>query len=59
MKRQVISMKKSTNLSIDEAYQFFIKKAKIRNLLERTLRTYNDHYRIFSELMAIMLQPTF
>ena len=51
MKRQVISMKKSTNLSIDEAYQFFIKKAKIRNLSERTLRTYNDHYRIFSELI--------
>ena len=51
MKRQVITMQKSTNLSIDEAFSNFIKKSKIRNLSDKTLNTYHNHYKVFSELI--------
>lgn len=51
MKRQVITMQKSKNLSIDEAFSNFIKKSKIRNLSDKTLNTYHNHYKVFSELI--------
>lgn len=46
--KQQITMNTSQNLSIEEAYQLFIRKANIRNLSEQTIQTYNNHFKIFS-----------
>ncbi|WP_099466695.1 tyrosine-type recombinase/integrase [Konateibacter massiliensis] len=47
--KQQITMTKSQNLSIEEAYQLFIRKATIRNLSEKTIRTYGNHFKLFSK----------
>jgi hypothetical protein len=47
--KQQITMNKSQNLSIEEAYQLFIRKAHIRNLSEQTIKTYNNHFGFFSQ----------
>lgn len=47
MKKQ-LTMSKNINLSIDDAFQNFIKKSKIRNLSDKTLTTYQNHYKVFS-----------
>ena len=41
--KQKITMKKSKNLSIREAYELFERKARVRNLSEATLKTYGYH----------------
>lgn len=47
--KQKITMNKSQNLSIEESYQLFIRKALVRNLSEQTITTYNNHFRMFSQ----------
>ena len=42
-------MTKSTDLSVEEAFNLFIRKAKVRNLSDRTTTTYQYHYNMFSE----------
>lgn len=42
-----ISMKTQQNLSILQAYELFKKKAKVKNLSERTIQTYDRHMRSF------------
>lgn len=51
-------MNPSSDRSIEEAYQLFIKKAKVRNLSEKTIQTYNNHYKIFSEVYDTSLPLT-
>lgn len=47
--KEKITMIKSTDLSIEEAFNLFLRKVKVRNLSEKTIKTYNNHYNIFSE----------
>lgn len=56
--KQKIQMNPSSDRSIEEAYQLFIKKAKVRNLSEKTIQTYNNHYKIFSEVYDTSLPLT-
>ena len=42
-------MDKKTNITVDEAFQNFIRKCKVRNLAETTISTYTVHYKIFEE----------
>ncbi len=44
-----ITMDKKTNITVDEAFQNFIRKCKVRNLAETTISTYTVHYKIFEE----------
>jgi len=44
---QKISMSKSTDLTMREGFDNFIKKCAIKNLSPATLRVYNLHYRMF------------
>lgn len=46
--RTKIQMSKSTNLTVQEAHERFIRKCTVKNLSELTIRTYNDHFKIFS-----------
>ena len=46
--RTRIQMTKSNNLTIHEAHEQFIRKCKVRNLSEKTLKTDSNHYRIFT-----------
>lgn len=36
-----ISMSKKTNLTVEEAFEIFIRKCKVRNLSDQTIRNYN------------------
>ena len=56
--KQKIQMNPSSDRSIEEAYQLLIKKAKVRNLSEKTIQTYNNHYKIFSEVYDTSLPLT-
>lgn len=42
-----IRMTQQQNLSIEKAMELYIRKAKVRNLSEDTLRTYQCHFNIF------------
>ena len=45
--KQVMTMNKKQNLSIEEAMELFIKKAQVRNLSPDTLKTYQCHFSMF------------
>lgn len=47
--KQKISMTKNENLTLDEAFELFIRKAKVRNLSENTITTYTCHYGLFNK----------
>ena len=42
--RQRISMKKTTEMTLKEAYELFERKGRVRNLSENTLNTYKYHF---------------
>ncbi len=42
-----ITMTKANNLTIQEAYDLFVRKAKVKNLSENTLKTYQFHFDAF------------
>lgn len=44
-----ITMQNSTNLSLDDAFELFIRKAQVRNLSSRTIQSYQQHYKFFSD----------
>lgn len=48
-----ITMNKEKNLSIEKAYQLFIRKAVVRNLSQNTIRTYNNHFKVFSRFTDV------
>lgn len=45
--RKRISMRQIDALTVDEAFDIFIQKAEVRNLSERTIKTYKNHFMIF------------
>lgn len=45
--KQRLTMKKSMEVTVEEAYRLFEKKAKVRNLSEYTLKTYGYHFDAF------------
>lgn len=45
--RTKISIKTQQNLSLLESYELFKRKAKVKNLSDRTLQTYDRHMRSF------------
>lgn len=47
-----ISMNKKTNITLDEAFQNFIRNCRVRNLSEATITTYRAHYKIFEEFIG-------
>ena len=49
--KQKISMAKTQNLNVEEAIELFLRKAKIRNLSENTILTYQCHLGIFCKYM--------
>ena len=51
--REKISMKKSNDLSVKDAFSLFVKKATVRNLSDKTIKTYNNHFNIFSEFTDV------
>ncbi len=51
---QKISMRiNSEELTINEAFQSYISKCKIRNLSSQTIKCYNEHYAIFSRYIGV------
>lgn len=52
MKEKII-MAKNTNLSIEESFNLFMRKVKVRNLSERTIITYQKHFKIFSDFIDV------
>ncbi|MCI7448697.1 MAG: tyrosine-type recombinase/integrase [Blautia sp.] len=47
--RKRIQMSSQSNLSIQEAHERFLKKCAVKNLSETTIKTYNDHFKIFAK----------
>lgn len=46
-----ISMRSSPDLTLDEAFEQFIKMCKLKNLSPKTTETYETHYYIFKKLI--------
>lgn len=44
-------MSKKTNLSLNKLHEVYIKKCTIRNLSERTIKSYIDHYKQFTDFI--------
>ena len=49
--RKKIQMSSQSNLSIQEAHEQFLKKCAVKNLSESTIKTYNDHFKIFTKFI--------
>lgn len=47
--RKRIQMSSQSNLTIQEAHEQFLKKCAVKNLSESTIKTYNDHFKIFAK----------
>lgn len=47
--KQQITMTKQKNLTSKEAFDLFLRKCKVRNLSEQTLKTYQEHFEIWSK----------
>lgn len=47
--RKRIQMSSQSNLSIQEAHEQFLKKCAVKNLSQSTIKTYNDHFKIFAK----------
>lgn len=45
--KQKIVMTKANDLTIEQAYELFIRKARVKNLSENTIKTYNYHFDAF------------
>lgn len=50
--KQQITMKKSKVPTVNEAWELFVRKCKVRNLSESTLKTYQNHFKVLSEFMS-------
>lgn len=50
--KKKISITKNATLTVDEAFDYFIRKAMVRNLSKNTIDTYKCHYNIFCKYMA-------
>lgn len=46
-----ISMRSSPDLTLDEAFEQFIKMCKLKNLSPKTTETYKTHYSIFKKFI--------
>lgn len=46
-----ITMRKKGNLTVKDAYDLFIKKCKVKNLSEQTIKTYEDKLKRFMEFV--------
>lgn len=44
-----ITMQKNKTLTMDECFEMFIKRCIIRNLSAQTVKTYRNHYSVFSK----------
>lgn len=49
--RKRIQMSSQSNLSIQEAHEQFLKKCAVKNLSQSTIKTYNDHFKIFAKFV--------
>lgn len=47
-----ISMQKGKNMTVDEGFEMFIKRCIIRNLSAQTVKTYRNHYAVFSKCVG-------
>lgn len=47
-----ISMQKGKDLTVDEGFEIFIKRCIIRNLSAQTVKTYRNHYAVFSRCVG-------
>ena len=45
--KQKITMQKKQNLTIEQAFELFMRKTTVRNLSDKTIRTYEYHYNLF------------
>ena len=52
-KKQKIKMVKSENLSVEEAYELFIRKCRIKNLSEASITSYENKVRPFIEFYGL------
>lgn len=51
--RQHITMNKQKNLISKEAFELFLRKCRVRNLSEQTLKTYQVHFEIWSRFYPV------